>query len=75
MHRQGRREIEELLRSLVEEGMTILLIEHNMQFVMSLCSMVTVINFGRTVVTGTPEDVGRHPRVIAVYLGGNRASA
>jgi ABC-type branched-subunit amino acid transport system ATPase component len=75
MHKQGRDEIEELLLSLVAEGMTILLIEHNMSFVMRLCSTVTVINFGRTITTGTPEDVGRHPEVVEAYLGAGRANA
>lgn len=72
MHKQGRDEIEELLLSLVEEGMTILLIEHNMSFIMRLCSTVTVINFGRTITTGTPEEVGRHPEVVEAYLGAGR---
>jgi ABC-type branched-subunit amino acid transport system ATPase component len=75
MHKEARDEIDELLRSLVEEGMTILLIEHNMSFVMRLCSTVTVINFGRTVTTGTPDEVGRHPEVVEAYLGGTRTRA
>jgi ABC-type branched-subunit amino acid transport system ATPase component len=75
MHKQGRDEVDKLLRSLVDEGMTILLIEHNMSFVMRLCSTVTVINFGRTITTGTPEEVGRHPEVVEAYLGGSLTSA
>ena len=49
--------------------MTILLIEHNMSFVMGLCSRITVLNFGRTLITGNPEQVSRHPEVIEAYLG------
>ena len=75
MHRQAREEIGQLLCSLVAEGMTILLIEHNMSFVMQLCSTVTVINFGRTIATGTPEEVGRHPEVVEAYLGAGGANA
>lgn len=71
MHKQGREEIADLLRSLADEGMAILLIEHNMSFVMSLCSLITVINFGRTVTTGNPEEVARHPMVVEAYLGAN----
>lgn len=69
MHELAREEIGKLLCSLVNEGMTILLIEHNMPFVMGLCSRITVINFGRTIATGTPDEVGRKPEVIEAYLG------
>lgn len=75
MHKEARDEIDELLRSLAKEGMTILLIEHNMTFVMRLCSTVTVINFGRTITTGTPDEVGRHAEVVEAYLGGSGTRA
>lgn len=58
-----------LLRSLAAEGMTVLLIEHNMRFVMGLCDMVTVLNFGRVVATGSPEAIAANPDVIEAYLG------
>jgi branched-chain amino acid transport system ATP-binding protein len=58
-----------MIESLAKEGMTILLIEHNMSFVMGLSSNITVLNFGRTLVTGTPDQVRRHPDVIDAYLG------
>lgn len=69
MHRREIEEMENLFRSLVESGVTILLIEHNMPFVMRLCSRITVLHFGQTVTTGTPEEVARHPEVIEAYLG------
>jgi ABC-type branched-subunit amino acid transport system ATPase component len=69
MRRKGVQEIGSLIRSLSEEGMTILLIEHNMAFVMGLCATITVLNFGRTLVTGAPDQVSRHPEVIEAYLG------
>lgn len=69
MRREGIQQIGGLIRSLAAEGVTILLIEHNMAFVMGLCSTITVINFGRTIVTGSPDDVARHPEVIEAYLG------
>ena len=62
-------EMENLFRSLVEAGVTILLIEHNMPFIMRLCSKITVLHFGQAVTTGTPEEVARHPEVIEAYLG------
>jgi len=69
MRRQELEQVAELIRSLADEGMTILLIEHNMGFVMGLCGQITVLNFGSVITTGTPTEVGRHPEVITAYLG------
>ena len=75
MRQKGVQQVGSLIRSLVAEGMTILLIEHNMSFVMGLCSTITVLNFGRTLVTGNPDQVGRHPEVIEAYLGASENHA
>jgi ABC-type branched-subunit amino acid transport system ATPase component len=69
MRQQEVQQVGGLIQSLATEGMTILLIEHNMSFVMGLCSRITVLNFGRTLITGNPEQVSRHPEVIEAYLG------
>ncbi len=69
MRKQGVEQVGNLVESLAKEGMTVLLIEHNMSFVMGLCSKITVLNFGRTLITGNPEEVSGHPEVIAAYLG------
>jgi ABC-type branched-subunit amino acid transport system ATPase component len=69
MRRAEAAEVADLVRSLAGEGMTILLIEHNMAFVMSLCSRITVLNFGRVITTGRPEEVRGHRDVIEAYLG------
>ncbi len=61
--------VADLLRSLCREGMTILLIEHNMSFVMSLCSRITVLDFGRVLTTGSPAEVRACREVIEAYLG------
>jgi len=61
--------VAELLRSLCNEGVTILLIEHNMSFVMGLCSRITVLDFGRMLFTGTPAEVRGSREVIEAYLG------
>ena len=68
--RQGEASVvADLLRTLCREGMTILLIEHNMSFVMSLCSCITVLDFGRVLTTGSPAEVRACREVIEAYLG------
>jgi branched-chain amino acid transport system ATP-binding protein len=49
--------------------LTILLVEHDMNFVMSLCDHVTVLNFGRVIADGPPQDIRREAAVIEAYLG------
>jgi ABC-type branched-subunit amino acid transport system ATPase component len=65
-------EIEEvagIIRSLTAAGRTILLVEHNMALVMSICDRVTVLNFGRLLADGPPDAIARDPAVVAAYLG------
>ncbi len=67
--------VADLLRSLCREGMTILLIEHNMSFVMSLCQRITVLDFGRVLTTGSPAEVRACHEVIEAYLGAGKTHA
>jgi ABC-type branched-subunit amino acid transport system ATPase component len=69
MRRQELLRVAELIHSLADEGMTILLIEHNMAFVMELCAQITVLNFGSVIITGSAAEIGQHPEVIEAYLG------
>ena len=48
---------------------TVLLVEHDVAMVMDTCDRVVAVEFGREIVTGTPEVVRSHPRVIEAYLG------
>jgi branched-chain amino acid transport system ATP-binding protein len=52
-----------------EQGVTIMLIEHDMQAVMGLCEIITVMNFGTLLGEGTPDEVRANPAVIEAYLG------
>ena len=52
-----------------DQGVTIMLIEHDMQAVMGLCETITVMNFGTRLAEGTPAQVRANPAVIEAYLG------
>ena len=60
-----------LLQRMRSDGLTMLLVEHKMRVVMSICDRITVLNFGRRIASGRPEEIRANPEVISAYLGEN----
>jgi branched-chain amino acid transport system ATP-binding protein len=50
-------------------GITVVLVEHNMQVVMGVCEYIHVLDHGETIANGSPDEVRKHPKVLAAYLG------
>jgi branched-chain amino acid transport system ATP-binding protein len=58
-----------LLRELADEGRGVLLVEHDMSIVLTICDRIFVLDFGELIASGTPAEIRRDPRVQAAYLG------
>lgn len=59
----------ELIRRIREMGITVVLVEHDMELVMDICDRIVVLNLGQKLTEGTPREIQDNPEVIAAYLG------
>ena len=70
MNPTEKRELMEMILSLRSRfGLTILLIEHDMKVIMGVCQRIVVLDYGKTIARGTPEEIRKNPAVIQAYLG------
>jgi ABC-type branched-subunit amino acid transport system ATPase component len=70
MNPQESLELVELVRRIhVSKHLTVILIEHHMDVVMNLCERIAVINYGRKIAEGTPEEIQNNAEVLEAYLG------
>ena len=69
MNEQETQELLEIVRKLKQMNTTILLIEHDMKFVMNICERIYVLDYGRVIADGTPKEISSNQAVIDAYLG------
>jgi len=69
LNRPEKEDLDGLVRSIRDGGVTVLLVEHDMQFVMGIADRIIVLDYGQKIAEGTPTEIQDNKRVIAAYLG------
>lgn len=70
MNGAEKEELQQTIRKIVDKGITVLLVEHDMKLVMKVTEQICVISFGKRIGYGTPQEIQQNPDVIEAYLGG-----
>lgn len=71
MNSAEKEELNLLIRKIIDRGITVLIVEHDMKLIMNIADMIYVIDSGRNLASGTPDEVCANPDVIRAYLGGD----
>jgi branched-chain amino acid transport system ATP-binding protein len=62
-------EMTDVIKNIKSKGITQILVDHDMKFIMGLCDRIICLNFGRKIAEGTPQEIQTNEEVISVYLG------
>ncbi|WP_431272421.1 hypothetical protein [Dankookia sp. P2] len=62
--------LDQLIRAVSRQGTGVLLVEHHADLIFEICDRITVLNLGKVLAAGTPDEIRSHKEVVSAYLGG-----